>query len=109
MTRVSAASGLSKRNISVATGVNAATAPAMSAAAGPNQRRTVVYSTPTVATPSRACGTSRLQELSPNTRADSSMGHKNPAGLSTVMKFEESIEPNSNARQLRVPAWTAAA
>ena len=38
----SIASGLSKRNISVATGVTAMTAPAMIPAAGPNQRRTVV-------------------------------------------------------------------
>ena len=37
------------------------------------------------------------------------MGHRNPAGLSTVMKFEESSEPNRNAFQLLVPAWTAAA
>ena len=42
MTRTSSASGLSKRNIRVATGVSAITAPAMVAAAGPNQRRTVV-------------------------------------------------------------------
>ena len=41
MTSTSSASGLSKRNIRTATGVRAATAPAMSAAAGPNHRRTV--------------------------------------------------------------------
>ena len=50
-----------------------------------------------------------LQEFSPNTRADSSMGHRNPAGLSTVMKFEESTEPNRNAFQLLLPACAAAA
>src|ERR1022692_5097557 len=109
MSSTSSASGLSKRNMSAATGVRAMTAPAMSPADGPNQRRTVVYSTPTVATPSRACGTSRLQEFSPNTRADSSMGHRNPAGLSTVMKFEESSEPNKKDFQLLVPASPAAA
>ena len=109
MSSTSSASGLSKRNMSVATGVRATMAPAMSPASGPNQRRTVVYSTPTVATPFRACGISRLQEFSPNMRADSSMGHRNPAGLSTVMKFEESSEPNRKAFQLLVPAWTAAA
>ena len=41
MTSTSSASGLLKRNISVATGVRAMTAPAMIAAGGPNQRRTV--------------------------------------------------------------------
>jgi hypothetical protein len=30
-------------------------------------------------------------------------------GLSTVMKFEESIEPKNHAFQLLDPAWTAAA
>jgi len=39
---VSSASGSSKRKMSVATGVRAMTAPAMSPADGPNQRRTVV-------------------------------------------------------------------
>ena len=39
---VSSASGSSNRNISVATGVSAMTAPATSPARGPNQRRTVV-------------------------------------------------------------------
>ena len=61
MTSVSSASGLSKRNIRTATGVRARMAPAMIAAGAPNHRRTVAYSTPTAATPSRACGTSRLQ------------------------------------------------
>jgi len=37
------------------------------------------------------------------------MTHKNPAGLSTVMKLLESSDPNRNAFQLLVPAWTAAA
>jgi hypothetical protein len=58
---VSSASWSSNLNISAATGVSAMTALATSPARGPNQRRTVVYSTPTVATPARACGTSRLQ------------------------------------------------
>ena len=58
---VSRASGSSNRKMSVATGVTASTAPAMRAAPGPNQRRTVVYSTVTAAMPSSACGTSRLQ------------------------------------------------
>jgi hypothetical protein len=55
------ASGSLKRKMSVATGVRAMTSPAMIPAAGPNQRRTVVYRTPTVATPASACGSSRLQ------------------------------------------------
>ena len=42
-------------------------------------------------------------------RADSSMSQRRPAGLSTVMKLAESSEPNRNAFQLLVPAWTAAA
>ena len=58
---VISASGSLKRNMSVATGARAMTAAAMIAAGAPNQRRTVVYSTPTVATPASACGISRLQ------------------------------------------------
>ena len=42
MTSTSSESGLLYRNISVATGVRAMTAPAMIAAGAPNQRRTVV-------------------------------------------------------------------
>ena len=45
----------------------------------------------------------------PNSRPDSSITHSDAGGLSTVMKFEESIEPKKNAFQLLVPAWTAAA
>ena len=109
MTRTSSASGLSKRNISAATGVSASTAPAISAAAAPNQRRTAAYSTPTAATPSSACGTSRLHELKPKIRPDSSITHSDAGVLSTVMKLLESREPNRNAFQLFVPACTAAA
>ncbi len=109
MTSTSSASGLLKRNIRVATGVSASTAPAMIAAAGPDQRRTVAYSTPTQATPSRACGTSMLHELKPKRRPDSSITHSEAGVLSTVMKLPESSEPNRNAFQLFVPAWTAAA
>ena len=36
------------------------------------------------------------------------MTHSDAGGLSTVMKLEESNEPNKNAFQLTVPAWTAA-
>ena len=45
----------------------------------------------------------------PNRRPDSSITHSDAGGLSTVMKFEASIEPKKNAFQLFVPAWTAAA
>ena len=98
-----------KRNIRVATGVRASTAPDSSAAPGENQRRTQAYSRPTVATPSRAWGTRTLHELSPKMRADSSITHSDAGGLSTVMKFDESKEPKKKAFQLLVPAWTAAA
>ena len=50
-----------------------------------------------------------LQLLKPNIRPESSMTHSEPGGLSTVMKFDESIEPKRNAFQLLVPASTAAA
>ena len=45
----------------------------------------------------------------PKMRPESSITHSEAGGLSTVMKFEESIEPKRNAFQLLVPAWTAAA
>ena len=79
----------------------------MSPAAAPNQRRTVAYSSATEAMPSSACGASTLQELRPNTRADSSMTQSAAGGLSTVMKFEASDDPKKNAFQLFVPACTA--
>ena len=104
----SSASGLLNRNISAATGVSARASPATSPAAGPNQRRTAAYSTPTQATPSRACGTSMLQELTPKIRPDSSITHSEAGVLSTVMKLAESNEPKKNAFQLLVPACTAA-
>ncbi len=84
------------------------TAPAMSPAAAPNQRRTVTYSSPTAATPSSAWGTRMLHEFSPKTRAESSITHSEAGGLSTVMKFAASLDPKKNAFQLSVPACTAA-
>ena len=69
----------------------------------------MAYSTPTAATPSRAWGASRLHELKPKSRPDSSITHSDAGVLSTVMKLLESSEPNRNAFQLFVPAWTAAA
>ena len=102
------ASGLLKRNMSVATGVSARTAPATRPAPGENQRRTVAYSNPTAATPSSACGTRMLHELRPKTRADRSMTHRDAGALSVVMKFDASEEPKKNAFQLLEPACTAA-
>ena len=105
----SRASGLLNRNISAAAGVSARVRPAMRPATGPNHRRTAAYSTPTQATPSSACGTSTLQELTPKIRPDSSITHSEAGVLSTVMKLAESNEPKKNAFQLLVPASTAAA
>jgi len=89
----SSASGLSKRNISTATGVSANAAPATSPAAGPAQRFTVRYSNQTAATPSSACGTRIDQALTPKTRADRSITHSEAGVLSTVMKFDASELP----------------
>ncbi len=61
-----------------------------------------------MATPSSAWGTRMLHELSPNTRAESSMTHSDAGALSTVTKLAASNEPNRNAFQLLVPACTAA-
>ena len=108
MSSTSSASGLLNRNISVATGVSASAAPAISPAAAPNQRRTAAYSTPTVATPMSACGTRMLQELTPNRRADRPITHNDAGGLSTVIRFAASKEPKNRAFQLCEPAWTAA-
>ncbi len=104
----SSASGSSKRNIRAATGVTATTRPARSPAPGEAHRRTAAYSTATVAMPSRACGTRRLQLLKPKIRANSSITHNDAGGLSTVMKLEASKEPKNIAFQLLVPACTAA-
>ncbi len=111
----SSASGLLNRNISVATGVVASTAPASSAppeaARGPrdeSDRRTVAYSTKTASTPISASGTRMLQALTPNTRADRSIGHSASGVLSTVMEFAASEEPKKKAFQLCAPACTAA-
>jgi hypothetical protein len=84
-------------------------APASSAAAGPEKRFTVAYTWATARTPSTARGTSMLQLEKPKMRPEISMIHSEAGGLSTVMKFDESIDPNSIAFQLLVPAWTAAA
>ena len=94
--------------MSAATGVVASTSPATSAAPGRNERRSAAYSTATDATPSSAWGTRMLHELTPKTRAESSMTHSAAGGLSTVMKLAASDEPKKKAFQLLVPACTAA-
>lgn len=104
----SSASGLLKRNISAATGVSASAVPASRPPSGEKRRRTVAYSTPTVAAPISACGASTDQEERPKIRAESTIGHSAAGGLSTVMKFAASEEPKKNAFQLCEPAWTAA-
>ncbi len=99
----SRASGLLNRNINAATGVSANTAPASSAAPSPLTRRTAAYSSATAPTPSSACGTSTLHELSPNSRTDTSITHSAAGVLSTVMALAASLDPNSIAVQLARP------
>ena len=106
--KTSKASGLLKRNISAATGVRANRAPASSPAACPELRRTDAYSTPTVATPSSACGARMLHELSPKMRTEKAISHSEAGGLSTVMALPASREPKRKAFQLCEPACAAA-
>ena len=61
-----------------------------------------------MATPISAWGASRLQELTPNSRADSPMTHSAAGGLSTVMKLDASDDPKKKAFQLWLAAWAAA-
>ncbi len=125
MVKTSSASGLLKRNIRVATGVRAKTAaPARAAQWAPRAvsgwvwpgacrhvsrlRRTVLYSTPTLATPSRASGTRMLHELRPNSLTDSAISQMAAGGLSTVMLLPPSREPKNHATQFSEPACAAA-
>jgi hypothetical protein len=55
-----------------------------------------------------AWGTSTLVGLRPKSRAESSIGHSDIGGLSTVIEFAPSEEPNKNAFHETVPACTAA-
>ena len=50
-----------------------------------------------------------LHELSPKIRAEISIGHSESGVLSTVMKFDASVEPKNIAFHDLVPACTAAA
>src|SRR6478735_10047505 len=107
--RTSSASGLLNRNISAATGVSASRAPATRPAAGPDQRLTAAYRVATVPTPISACGASMANEENPKIRVDATITHIDAGGLSTVMELPESNDPNSQAFQDSVPAFTAAA
>jgi hypothetical protein len=49
-----------------------------------------------------------LQELTPKTRAETSITHSEAGALSMVMKLEASSDPKKKAFQFWVPAWTAA-
>ena len=109
MHSTSIASGLSNRNIRTATGVSASVAPAIRPAPGPAQRRTAARSNATDATPMSASGTSIDHAVNPKIRPESPITQSAAGGLSTVMKFEESSDPNSSAFHDCVPAWTAAA
>ena len=105
----SSASGLLKRNISVATGVSASTAPASRPALPePVVRRTVAWTSATAATPSSAWGTRIDHEDRPNSRTDSAIGHRLSGVLSTVIALAASNEPKKNAFQDSEPACAAA-
>ena len=56
----------------------------------------------------RACGTSRLQDDSPNMRTESAITQIAAGGLSTVIEFAASLAPKKNASQFSAPAWAAA-
>ena len=74
----------------------------------PKERRTIAKRMATVAMPQRASGSRMLQEDSPKVRTDRPMSIVASGGLSTVMKFAESIEPKNHAVQLCEPASAAA-
>ena len=80
----------------------------MTAATGPNERRTTPKSSPTVSTPASASGRRMLKELSPNRRTDSPIGQRARGGLSIVMKPAASNEPKKKADQLLEAASAAA-
>ena len=50
-----------------------------------------------------------LQLFSPKIRAEISIGQSDSGVLSTVMKFDASVEPKKNAFHDSEPAWAAAA
>ncbi len=109
MQSTSMASGLSNLNMSTATGVPASSAAAASAVRGPDQRRTVRYTSPTAATPINACGASIDHDENPKIRPESAITHSAAGGLSTVISPGASRAPNNHAFGDCVPACTAAA
>ena len=88
--------------------MTASTSAAMIPAAAPNDRRTARNSTKTEATPMSASGKRMLHELRPKIRTDRPITMVDSGGLSTVMKFEASMEPKNQAVQ-SLEAATAAA
>ena len=93
MHSTSSASGLLCREIATVIGVSASAMPATNAAWRPNRLTVMSYTSPTVATPISACGTSNAHELKPNARADSACTHSASGGLSTVCTPATSNEP----------------
>ncbi len=76
------------------TGVSASASPAANPAARPKRPADeVVDQHRPSATPISACGTSRLQELNPKTRAESACTQSASGGLSTVITPAVSNEP----------------
>ena len=80
----------------------------MTAAAGPNDRRTMTNKSATVATPASASGRRMLHESRPKSRTERPMSIVASGGLSTVMKLAESIDPKNQADQLCEAARAAA-
>ena len=108
ISRISSASGLSKRNISAATGVSASTAPARIPDRWPKYFRVIRYSSATDATPIRTSGTRIDHGLTPKIRALRPGIHSEAGGLSTVIEFAMSDDPKNHAFHDSEPAWTAA-
>ena len=107
--RTSSGSGMSTRASASVTGESTSIAAASTPATGPNARRTVANSSPTVASVHSACGSSRLNEEKPNARADNPMSQIDSGGLSTVMKLPGSSEPKNHAFRLTLADLTAEA
>ena len=84
MQSTSSASGLLWREIATVIGVSASVRPAANAAARPKRRSAMSYTSPTVAMPIKACGTSSDHDENPKARADSACTHSASGGLSTV-------------------------
>jgi hypothetical protein len=102
-------SGRLSRSTATFTGLTARTRPASVAATGPNRRRTVTHSRATAPAPARALGSSRLQLLTPNRRADNPWIHGATGGLSTLMNPPGSKAAKKKLRQLTVMLRAAAA